>query len=59
MPDREDVAYGSIKQESMCIDTMGNFADGVLGMFPCHNAGGNQVIQLDLTLTKPAQEKRG
>ena len=44
VPDREDVAYGSIKQETMCVDTMGNFADGVLGMFPCHNAGGNQVI---------------
>ena len=43
VPDREDIAFGSIRQEAMCIDTMGNFADGVLGVFPCHNAGGNQV----------------
>ena len=43
VPDREDIAFGSIRQEAMCIDTMGNFADGVPGVFPCHNAGGNQV----------------
>lgn len=46
VPDREDVAYGSIKQDTMCVDTMGNFADGVLGVFPCHNAGGNQEFKM-------------
>ena len=46
VPDREDIAFGSIRQEAMCIDTMGNFADGVLGVFPCHNAGGNQVLNI-------------
>ena len=43
VPDREDQAFGSIVQGSMCMDTMGHFADGVLGLFPCHHAGGNQV----------------
>ena len=55
VPDREDIAFGSIRQEAMCIDTMGNFADGVLGVFPCHNAGGNQVtiVVTDCTPDEP------
>ncbi|KAL3873200.1 hypothetical protein ACJMK2_036345 [Sinanodonta woodiana] len=46
VPDRQDVAYGSVRQGTMCMDTMGNFADGILGLFPCHNAGGNQEFSL-------------
>ncbi|KAK3092921.1 hypothetical protein FSP39_008922 [Pinctada imbricata] len=42
VPGREDVAFGSIQQANMCMDTMGNFAGGTLGVFPCHFAGGNQ-----------------
>ena len=43
VPDKGDQAFGSVAQGSMCVDTMGNFADGTLGMFPCHHTGGNQV----------------
>lgn len=43
IPDKGDQAFGSITQGNMCVDTMGNFADGILGVFPCHNTGGNQV----------------
>ncbi|GFR81520.1 polypeptide N-acetylgalactosaminyltransferase [Elysia marginata] len=42
VPNSQDVAFGSIKQGKQCMDTMGHFADGNLGLFPCHNAGGNQ-----------------
>ena len=43
VPDRQDVAFGAIQQGTMCMDTLGNFADGTVGMFTCHNSGGNQV----------------
>jgi polypeptide N-acetylgalactosaminyltransferase len=43
VPDKQDVAFGSISQGNLCMDTLGHFADGVVGLFTCHNAGGNQV----------------
>lgn len=43
MPGGGDLAFGSISQDKMCVDTLGHFADGTLGIFPCHFAGGNQV----------------
>ncbi|KAK6181582.1 hypothetical protein SNE40_009408 [Patella caerulea] len=46
VPDRQDVSFGSIQQQSKCIDTMGHFADGVLGLYPCHHSGGNQEFSL-------------
>ncbi|GFO48189.1 polypeptide n-acetylgalactosaminyltransferase, partial [Plakobranchus ocellatus] len=46
VPNKQDVAFGSIKQGSQCMDTMGHFADGTLGLFPCHNSGGNQEFSL-------------
>ena len=27
----------------MCIDTLGHSSDETVGLFTCHNAGGNQV----------------
>ncbi|CAH2076007.1 unnamed protein product, partial [Iphiclides podalirius] len=32
----------AIRQGSRCMDTMGHLVDGTLGMYPCHNTGGNQ-----------------
>ncbi|KAL5007941.1 hypothetical protein ScPMuIL_013522 [Solemya velum] len=46
VPNKQDVAFGSIKQSEDCMDTLGNFADGTLGVFPCHNSGGNQEFSL-------------
>lgn len=34
---------GAIQQSNMCLDTMGHLSDGTVGMYPCHNTGGNQV----------------
>ncbi|XP_041352689.1 polypeptide N-acetylgalactosaminyltransferase 2-like [Gigantopelta aegis] len=49
VPDTQDVAFGSIQQEEGCIDTLGHFQDGTLGIYPCHNAGGNQEFSLTKT----------
>ncbi|XP_012939723.1 polypeptide N-acetylgalactosaminyltransferase 2 [Aplysia californica] len=46
VPNSQDVAFGSIRQDSQCMDTMGHFADGTLGLYQCHNAGGNQEFSL-------------
>ncbi|XP_052272602.1 polypeptide N-acetylgalactosaminyltransferase 2-like isoform X1 [Dreissena polymorpha] len=65
VPKKDDQAFGSIMQGSMCIDTMGHFADGILGVFPCHHTGGNQefsmtatgtIRHLDLCLTLGSQD---
>lgn len=46
VPGHQDQAFGSIQQDNNCMDTLGNFADGILGIFPCHFAGGNQEFSL-------------
>lgn len=34
---------GSIRQGYLCIDTLGkNSSEGVVGLYPCHDGGGNQ-----------------
>ena len=43
VPSIQAVAFGSIQQDDQCMDTMGHFADGNLGLYPCHHGGGNQV----------------
>ncbi|CAL1540950.1 unnamed protein product [Lymnaea stagnalis] len=53
VPSAQDVAFGSIRQRADCMDTMGHFADGILGLYPCHNAGGNQ----EFSLTKDGEIK--
>ncbi|XP_060605412.1 polypeptide N-acetylgalactosaminyltransferase-like isoform X2 [Ruditapes philippinarum] len=49
VPDKGDQAFGSIIQGTMCMDTMGGFADAILGMFQCHNTGGNQEFSMTKT----------
>lgn len=46
VPGAQDVEFGSIQQDGKCIDTLGHFADGILGLYVCHNAGGNQEFSL-------------
>ncbi|KAK7104931.1 polypeptide N-acetylgalactosaminyltransferase-like [Littorina saxatilis] len=46
VPSNGALAFGSIQQDGQCMDTMGHFADGHLGLYPCHNAGGNQEFSL-------------
>lgn len=46
VPGGGDLAFGSISQDNMCVDTLGHFADGTLGIFPCHHAGGNQEFSM-------------
>ncbi|XP_059051410.1 polypeptide N-acetylgalactosaminyltransferase 2-like [Achroia grisella] len=36
-----------IRQGTRCMDTMGHLIDGTIGMYPCHNAGGNQEWRLE------------
>uniref|UniRef100_A0A8C2KSE0 Polypeptide N-acetylgalactosaminyltransferase n=1 Tax=Cyprinus carpio TaxID=7962 RepID=A0A8C2KSE0_CYPCA len=60
VPDHQDIAFGALQQGQNCLDTLGHFADGVVGVYECHNAGGNQewaltkdksVKHMDLCLT--------
>jgi len=46
VPDRKDLTTGSIRQGSLCLDTMGHLIDGTLGLYACHNTGGNQEWSL-------------
>ncbi|XP_030383517.1 polypeptide N-acetylgalactosaminyltransferase 2 [Scaptodrosophila lebanonensis] len=40
-PEPQEV--GQIRQDmTECLDTMGHLVDGNVGLFPCHNTGGNQ-----------------
>ena len=45
VPDHQDIAFGALQQGGNCLDTLGHFADGVVGVYECHNAGGNQVVE--------------
>ncbi|KAJ8787329.1 hypothetical protein J1605_005734 [Eschrichtius robustus] len=44
VPDHQDIAFGALQQGTNCLDTLGHFADGVVGVYECHNAGGNQTL---------------
>ncbi|XP_041988565.1 polypeptide N-acetylgalactosaminyltransferase 2-like [Aricia agestis] len=37
----------TVRQGARCLDTMGHLVDGTLGMYPCHNTGGNQEWTFD------------
>lgn len=50
VPDHQDIAFGALQQGGNCLDTLGHFADGVVGVYECHNAGGNQVALNQHTL---------
>ena len=43
VPDRRDVTYGAIQQGSQCFDILSRVAGEPVGLFVCHNTGGNQV----------------
>lgn len=43
IPDTDVGDDGELKQDSMCIDTLGHQAGGTMGMYKCHGEGGNQV----------------
>jgi len=32
-----------LRQNSLCIDILGHTFSGSVGLYPCHNTGGNQV----------------
>lgn len=55
VPDAEDISFGSIKQGNLCLDTLGHLSDGLVGLYTCHGAGGNQ----DWSLTKNGHIKHG
>jgi len=48
VPSKKDVSFGMLRQDSFCIDTLGHTYGGSVGMYPCHNAGGNQVLYTTL-----------
>ena len=31
-------------QGHMCVDTLGHIVNGTIGLYSCHNGGGNQVL---------------
>ena len=55
VPDAEDISFGSIRQGSLCLDTLGHLSDGLIGVYSCHGAGGNQ----DWSFTKNGHIKHG
>ncbi|GAB1608261.1 polypeptide N-acetylgalactosaminyltransferase 2-like [Argonauta hians] len=42
VPEIQDSLYGMIRQDDMCMDSLGHTIDGTVGLFNCHNSGGNQ-----------------
>ena len=45
VPDTKDQSRGSLRQGSLCLDTLGHLSadQGGVGVFSCHGTGGNQV----------------
>lgn len=37
-----NIARSTIQQGAFCLDTLGHISGGNLGIYPCHNTGGNQ-----------------
>ena len=46
IPDSRDATYGSIRQGGLCLDTLGHLVEGTVGVYSCHNSGGNQEWSL-------------
>jgi len=60
VPDHQDIAFGALQQGTNCLDTLGHFADGVVGVYECHNAGGNQVCEgVGLSPWRPRESTEG
>lgn len=49
----EAQARGSIRQGPYCVDTLGHLVDGTVGIYQCHETGGNQ----EWVFTKKGQIK--
>lgn len=43
VPADSQIAFGSIEQGEMCLDTMGQNSGASVGLYICHHSGGNQV----------------
>ena len=43
VPDARDVAFGELRQEELCLDTMGHLGGGTVHTYKCHGQAGNQV----------------
>ncbi|XP_014673817.1 PREDICTED: polypeptide N-acetylgalactosaminyltransferase 2-like [Priapulus caudatus] len=55
VPDKQDLAFGSIQQGVMCLDTMGHLSGQTVGLYSCHFSGGNQ----EWAFTKTGAIKHG
>lgn len=38
--------FGSVRQRQLCLDTLGHSVDHTVGLYLCHDTGGNQVSYL-------------
>lgn len=43
LPTTVDLFVGSIRQGDWCLDTLENQLGKTVGLYPCHDYGGNQV----------------
>ncbi|CAB0043726.1 unnamed protein product [Trichogramma brassicae] len=66
IPTSEGGPGRSLKQGTACLDSMGHLLDGSVGLYPCHDTGGNQEWSLtkdglikhhELCLTLPVYAK--
>uniref|UniRef100_H2ZQU7 Polypeptide N-acetylgalactosaminyltransferase n=1 Tax=Ciona savignyi TaxID=51511 RepID=H2ZQU7_CIOSA len=57
VPGKEAVSFGSIKQgNGQCIDTLGHVLNGNVGLYECHDAGGNQEFSMNKEMQIRHQE---
>nr|CAD7595655.1 unnamed protein product [Timema genevievae] len=66
LPGLVPVSSGTLRQGTMCLDTMGHLVDSTVGVYLCHDTGGNQEWTLtqdghikhhDVCLTLPDYQK--
>jgi polypeptide N-acetylgalactosaminyltransferase len=55
VPSKKDISFGVFQQDSYCMDTLGHSVGGPIGMYICHNTGGNQ----EWVLTEDNKLKHG
>lgn len=46
VPNKHDFKFGVIRQNNLCMDTLGHSSGGTIGLYSCHGSGGNQVRTL-------------
>lgn len=47
IPQSVSTLFGSVRQRHMCLDTLGHSADSTVGLYLCHDTGGNQEWTLE------------